>query len=181
VVSDGVRGALLSDDPEGTVSTLAGLDDDAYLLDEAATHPDAIPLCDAWVPVGDSPRAWVETPRGSMMPAAAHDEAVRTEGLVEGAGGRLARLRDALEGLPEKLTELPERLEGLRSRGEFWRDTVELAAVAFRGIVADGVLRDGLAALDRYDLREWLGAHNADPETLERSALLRAIYDAAFA
>jgi uncharacterized protein with NAD-binding domain and iron-sulfur cluster len=58
---------------------------------------------------------------------------------------------------------------------------LDLVAATLRGIVADGLLvdRDGFAAIDDRDYREWIAHHGAAPDTLE-SPLVRGVYDLVF-
>lgn len=59
---------------------------------------------------------------------------------------------------------------------------MDLTATCLRGLLRDGVPfhEDGLNALDRYDLREWLEKHGAAPESVW-SGPVRFLYDLAFA
>ncbi len=56
----------------------------------------------------------------------------------------------------------------------------DMALAAAVAIVKEGVLTDGFAVLDRYDLIELLGKYGAWPETLQAPAIT-ALYDYAFA
>lgn len=64
--------------------------------------------------------------------------------------------------------------------------TFDTFASAMAGIVADGVLERGWAAIDDLDLCEWLARHGAKEVTVgsipaRRAPVLRAVYDLAFA
>jgi uncharacterized protein with NAD-binding domain and iron-sulfur cluster len=64
--------------------------------------------------------------------------------------------------------------------------TLDTFASATAGVVADGVLQHGWEAINDRDLCEWLSAHGAKQVTVgatpeQRSPMLRAIYDVAFA
>jgi uncharacterized protein with NAD-binding domain and iron-sulfur cluster len=64
--------------------------------------------------------------------------------------------------------------------------TFDTFASAIAGIVRDGVLERGWAAIDDRDLCEWLAAHGAKQLTVgatpvQRAPVLRAVYDLAFA
>lgn len=58
---------------------------------------------------------------------------------------------------------------------------LELGAVTIKGLIEDGILThpDGLDALDRYDLREWLRRHGASRSAVD-SAPVRGLYDLVF-
>lgn len=76
-------------------------------------------------------------------------------------------------------SELQEQLASDRAR--LWSGVLELVAASLAGIVHDDVLWRGFAVLDHQDLREWLGRHGASEETLQRSPILRGLYDLTFA
>jgi uncharacterized protein with NAD-binding domain and iron-sulfur cluster len=64
--------------------------------------------------------------------------------------------------------------------------TFDTFASAIAGIVSDGVLERGWAAIDDLDLCEWLARHGAKEVTVgatpaQRAPVLRAVYDLAFA
>ena len=93
----------------------------------------------------------------------------------------------AVEQLIAALFEHVRRLGGQLRGGEtsdrvrLWRGVLELVAASLAGIINDGVLWRGFDVLDAEDLREWLGRHGADHETLMRSPVLRGLYDLTFA
>jgi uncharacterized protein with NAD-binding domain and iron-sulfur cluster len=66
-------------------------------------------------------------------------------------------------------------------RARLWAEVLELVAASLAGIVRDGVLLRGFAAIDEEDLRDWLERHGASPDTVRRSAVLRGLYDLTFA
>lgn len=74
-------------------------------------------------------------------------------------------------------------LEGEHATRRLWEIVVLLMA-AIRGVVAHDLHRqdrwDAWEAIDDYDLRAWLRMHGA-PESSLKSALLKGIYDIAFA
>jgi uncharacterized protein with NAD-binding domain and iron-sulfur cluster len=100
-------------------------------------------------------------------PRARHEAAV--DALIEGLLRQVGELREALR---ERLTS---------DRARLWSGVLELVAASLAGIVRDDVLWRGFAVLDHQDLREWLGRHGASEETLERSPILRGLYDLTFA
>jgi uncharacterized protein with NAD-binding domain and iron-sulfur cluster len=57
---------------------------------------------------------------------------------------------------------------------------VEVVLAMVRGILADGLLVRGFAAIDHLDLREWLAQHGASAAALE-SPFVKGAYDLAFA
>jgi uncharacterized protein with NAD-binding domain and iron-sulfur cluster len=92
----------------------------------------------------------------------------------------LTRLRDRMwdSALADRCAEDP----GAR----LFFTTFDTFASAIAGIVADGVIDRGWAAVDHLDLCEWLGRHGAKEVTLgatpaQRAPVLRAVYDLAFA
>lgn len=64
-----------------------------------------------------------------------------------------------------------------------WRiySICELCLANIRGIFADGVLLGGFAVIDQYEYRSWLKHHEAPAEVVDQSAVLKGIYDLAFA
>jgi uncharacterized protein with NAD-binding domain and iron-sulfur cluster len=103
------------------------------------------------------------------------------------AGPRRPISTPAVEQLIAELFEQVRRLGGqLRGavnsdRVRLWRGVLELVAASLAGIVNDGVLWRGFDVLDVEDLREWLGRHGVEQETLMRSPVLRGLYDLTFA
>jgi uncharacterized protein with NAD-binding domain and iron-sulfur cluster len=73
------------------------------------------------------------------------------------------------------------RAQEASDRVRLWRGVLELVAASLAGIVDDGILWRGFDVLDAEDLRDWLGRHGADHETLTRSPVLRGLYDLTFA
>lgn len=55
----------------------------------------------------------------------------------------------------------------------------DLIAAVVRGVLADGLMYNGLDAIDHYEFREWLGKHGATDTSLQ-SAWVRGGYDLAF-
>ena len=102
-------------------------------------------------------------------------------------GPRKPMSTPAVEQLIAALFEHVRRLGGQLTGGEtsdrvrLWRGVLELVAASLAGIVNDGVLWRGFDVLDAEDLREWLGRHGVDHETLMRSPVLRGLYDLTFA
>ncbi len=97
---------------------------------------------------------------------AQHDELV---GLVD-------RAVDELRGRRERPDELPDA-----ARREWYLTDIMLAA--FRGLLADGVLRDprALDAIDHHDFSEWLIRHGASPESARCGLVTTLMYDLPFA
>ena len=97
----------------------------------------------------------------------------RHEAVVDPLIDRLLRqIGEHREVLGEQLTS---------DRARLWTGVLELVAASLAGIIRDDVLWRGFEALDHQDLREWLGRHGASEETLERSPILRGLYDLTFA
>ena len=152
-IGDGVvRRGLTSGDP-AVEDAAAALDDLAEELDRGPGEAGA----DGETPVT----------RGIFGQAAGFSVSV-----IEGA---IAKLRSQVEALANS-PATRERLDQLH----LWRGGLDMIAAAFAGIVTDGVLIRGLDVIDDRDLREWLGQHGADPATVERSPLLRGLYDLTF-
>jgi uncharacterized protein with NAD-binding domain and iron-sulfur cluster len=88
-----------------------------------------------------------------------------------------------LEDLSGHVRELLARTgSGAASdRIRLWRGILELVAAALRGIVRDDVVWRGFGGLDEEDLREWLRRHGASEDTVDRSPVLRGLYDLTFA
>ncbi len=114
--------------------------------------------------------------------------AVVARGRERSVGRRWHRLRrDAVEPILERLTDQIRELRALLAnrdatdRVRLWRGVLELIAASLLGVVRDDVLWRGFGVLDEEDLREWLGRHGASEETLERSPVLRGLYDLTFA
>jgi uncharacterized protein with NAD-binding domain and iron-sulfur cluster len=95
----------------------------------------------------------------------------------------MAAVDQLLDELLGHVRDLKARLGAAEAseRLRFWRGILELVAASLTGIVRDDVMWRGFAALDEEDLREWLGRHGADGETLARSPVLRGLYDLTFA
>jgi uncharacterized protein with NAD-binding domain and iron-sulfur cluster len=102
---------------------------------------------------------------------AAHDPAQHGE-LVD----RVDRAVDELRGHRERPDELPDA-----ARREWYLTDIMLAA--FRGLLADGVLRDpdALDAIDHYDFSEWLMRHGASAESARCGLVTTLMYDLPFA
>ena len=112
--------------------------------------------------------------------------ATRGEGPIA-TGSRRPISTPALEQLIGGLFDQVRRLAGQLRAGEaservrLWRGVLELVAASLAGIIQDGVLWRGFDVLDDEDLRDWLGRHGADHQTLMRSPVLRGLYDLTFA
>ena len=98
-------------------------------------------------------------------------------------GVRTAAVDPLFDRLSHHVRQLQREL-GIRQvsdRVRLWSGVLELVAASLRGILRDDVLWRGFSVLDEEDLREWLGRHGATRETLERSPVLRGLYDLTFA
>ncbi|HSW11780.1 MAG TPA: NAD(P)-binding protein, partial [Solimonas sp.] len=115
-------------------------------------------------------------------------------------GGALQQLRRLFESLPALFTlddllfrELGELFGRLRSAARQSapadddrpqlpqvRLLLELGLTILRGVVSDGVLRQGLGCVDHLEFRAWLGRHGASAEALA-STPVRALYSATLA
>ena len=102
---------------------------------------------------------------------AGHDPAQHDE-LVD----LVDRAVDELRGHRERPDELPDA-----ARREWYLTDIMLAA--FRGLLADGVLRDprALDAIDHHDFSEWLIRHGASPESARCGLVTTLMYDLPFA
>ncbi len=58
---------------------------------------------------------------------------------------------------------------------------VDLMVAIARGLLEDGVLEDGFAAIDHWELRDWLRAHGAAQESVDCAVIRTCVYDLAFA
>jgi uncharacterized protein with NAD-binding domain and iron-sulfur cluster len=98
-------------------------------------------------------------------------------------GYELAAIEQLVGRLREHVRQLRDGTAGraLRDRLRLWSGVLEMVAATLAGIVRDGLLWRGLGVLDNEDLREWLGRHGVSSETLERSPVLRGLYDLTFA
>jgi len=68
--------------------------------------------------------------------------------------------------------------------GDRYAMTFDLTATVFRGILVDGLDdldRGGFGQVNDVELTAWLAAHDARPETLAESPILRAFYQLCFA
>ncbi len=156
------RGGSLGETPDSATAEMAAT------LDQIADEIDAM---ESSVTVGPDARA----------PSA-------TRGLGPfAAGPRRPTSTLAVEQLITALFDQVRRLGG-QLRGEeasdrvrLWQGVLELVAASLAGIVTDGVLWRGFDVLDTEDLREWLGRHGVDQQTLMRSPVLRGLYDLTFA
>ena len=94
-----------------------------------------------------------------------------------------AAVEQSIAALFEHVRRLGDQLSAgeASDRIRLWRGVLELVAASLAGIVHDGVLWRGLDVLDGEDLRDWLGRHGADQQTLMRSPVLRGLYDLTFA
>jgi uncharacterized protein with NAD-binding domain and iron-sulfur cluster len=116
-----------------------------------------------------------------------------TAGLIEGAGLLSAIVADRIPHVSSLLVRLLEAMavaarqqaglvvasdEDLRV---LWQ-AIDLSLTSMLGMLRFGLLSDprGFDAINEYDFREWLAMNGASGDTLN-SALLRAIYDLAFA
>jgi uncharacterized protein with NAD-binding domain and iron-sulfur cluster len=128
------------------------------------------------VPDGDGTRADDAAPVAGVTRGLLHPH--RPDGGYQAAVIERAveRLRTHVEQLHESAA-IQGRLDTLR----LWRGALEMMAAALAGILRDGLLSRGLGVIDDEDLRQWLGRHGAKPETLERTPLLRGLYDLTFA
>jgi len=111
---------------------------------------------------------------------------LRGSAVLAGTGAsRLEQLtaEPVVERLLELAKELGEELAGLElpDSMRLWRGVIDMVAATLTGIVRDGLLWRGLSAIDGEDLRAWLGRHGASPKTLERTPVLRGLYDLTFA
>jgi uncharacterized protein with NAD-binding domain and iron-sulfur cluster len=172
LLSTGVRAELtISGARRGTSTGEGG---DPAVADVAATLAHIADQLDA-----------MESP-AVVGPDAPGTSATRGHGAV-GIDRRRPLSTLAVEQLIAELFEHVRRLGGqLRARESsdrvaLWRGVLELVAASLAGIIHDGVLWRGFEALDAEDLRDWLGRHGADPETLNRSPVLRGLYDLTFA
>ena len=83
-----------------------------------------------------------------------------------------------LQQLTNWLHSFVEQLSGNTKLRRIWIP-VDLFTAALRGILADGLIYNGLDVIDSYDFRGWLHKHGASALTLQ-SAWLRGGYDLAF-
>jgi uncharacterized protein with NAD-binding domain and iron-sulfur cluster len=83
-----------------------------------------------------------------------------------------------------------ERLRGNRERPDEVSDAArrewyltDIMLAAFRGLLADGVLRAGgdLDVIDHYDFSDWLIRHGASPESARSGLVTTLMYDLPFA
>lgn len=95
---------------------------------------------------------------------------------------------DQHAGLLKLLDEFVKRIrEELQERSktevEAWRlwCIIELSVANIRGIIEDGLLTEGLAKINQCDYRQWLKKHGAEERVVDQSAVLRGLYDLAFA
>jgi uncharacterized protein with NAD-binding domain and iron-sulfur cluster len=150
---------------EGTTRGLAGT---ALILDQLADEIDRMqsPL------TLDADDASGPLTRGRLRFAQPRARGAR-EAVVEPLVDRLlAHVRELQRAVAE---------EEITDRVRLWRGVLELVAASLAGIIRDDVLWRGFGALDEEDLRDWLRRHGAGAETLERSPVLRGLYDLTFA
>ncbi len=114
-------------------------------------------------------------------------------GLIEAAGilsaivaNRVPYISDLVVRLLEAMGSTVRQQAGLTAATDpglriLWQ-AMDLSLTSMLGMVRFGLLSDkrGFDAINEYDFREWLGLNGAADDTLN-SALLRAIYDLAFA
>jgi uncharacterized protein with NAD-binding domain and iron-sulfur cluster len=96
---------------------------------------------------------------------------------------RNAAIEPLLEALSDQVRGLRRELDAseLSDRVRLWRGVLELISASLAGLVRDDVLWRGFGVLDEHDLRAWLGRHGAEQDTLDRSPVLRGLYDLTFA
>ncbi|HEU4975306.1 MAG TPA: NAD(P)-binding protein [Baekduia sp.] len=146
----------------------------------------------------------VEPPEGAPMLLKAFDTAVdgllaALESFLGGDDGELdlgdvlegvLRLTDPLlhlggeDGREPVVCRLLRRLRDLvwhATKGDRYAMTFDLVATVFRGILRDGLDDRGFGAADDEELTAWLARHEAQPETLASSPILRAFYQLCFA
>ncbi|HEU5399940.1 MAG TPA: FAD-dependent oxidoreductase [Terriglobales bacterium] len=76
---------------------------------------------------------------------------------------------------------IPRKADGAFADERWRRFTIlaEFVLANVRGIIADGVLIEGFAAIEQYDYKEWLGRHGAS-EQVQNCGIVRAFYDLCF-
>jgi uncharacterized protein with NAD-binding domain and iron-sulfur cluster len=172
LLATGVRAELRTSGPRrGTFSSETG---DAAVADVAATLDaiaDEIDAMGSLVTVGadDDP---LSATRGHRSVASGLRRPMGTQAVDQ-----------SIAALFEQVRRLGDQLSArdASDRIRLWRGVLELVAASLAGIVHDGVLWRGLDVLDGEDLRDWLGRHGADPQTVMRSPVLRGLYDLTFA
>jgi uncharacterized protein with NAD-binding domain and iron-sulfur cluster len=103
------------------------------------------------------------------------------------AGGDMADAERGVELMDGFRQWVDDQLaQPLGDHGEvhFFAATVDIAAAAVRGILAEGLLLRGFDAINDVELSDWLERHGAtiDREAFERnSVFLRGVYDGSFA
>jgi uncharacterized protein with NAD-binding domain and iron-sulfur cluster len=116
-----------------------------------------------------------------------------TAGLVEGAGLVSAIVADRIPYVGRLVVRLLEAMSSTARQQAalvvasdsdlrvLWQ-AIDLSLTSMLGMLRFGLLSDprGFDAINEYDFREWLGINGACADTLN-SALLRGIYDLAFA
>jgi uncharacterized protein with NAD-binding domain and iron-sulfur cluster len=97
--------------------------------------------------------------------------------------GRKVAIDPLLDRLSAYVHDLQDEFakQETSDRMRLWSGVLELVAASLNGIIHDEVLWRGFTPLDQEDLREWLGRHGANEETLTRSPVLRGLYDLTFA
>ena len=95
---------------------------------------------------------------------------------------RKATVNPMLDRLRRSVGELQSQYAdtAMSHRARLWYGVLELLTASLAGIVGDDVVWRGFGTLDEEDLRDWLRRHGASDATLERSPVLRGLYDLTF-